>query len=137
VVGTELEGARQLLRRLPRDLRVRDVRGLSTAFWAADLCLTHRVYLEAIQTYLEAGGGSRGSVLVLDHSGELPCTTLGEEWRFARSQPETGAEREILEVWVDPDDEVGHRWVSVRPVPVEDGWFEEVWREYRAGRIVR
>jgi succinate dehydrogenase/fumarate reductase flavoprotein subunit len=135
-VRKELDGARALLRALPGRLRVRDVRALSTAFWAADLCLTHWVFLEAIRIYLEAGGGSRGSAMVLAQEGELPAPTLEGHWRFRRNQPGVAAEEEILEVWVEGGGEVQSTWVSPRPIPQEDGWFEEVWKDFREGRVI-
>jgi succinate dehydrogenase/fumarate reductase flavoprotein subunit len=135
-VRKELEGARELLRALPGRLRARDVRALSTAFWAADLCLAHVVFLEAIRIYLEAGGGSRGSAMVLAQGGELPAPTLEDHWRFRRNAPGVAAEEEILEVWVEEEGAVRGTWVSPRSIPLEDGWFEEVWREFREGRII-
>lgn len=137
IVGREVEGARRLLQRLPGELRTGDVRALTTAFWAADLCLTHLVYLEAIHAYLEVGGRSRGSVLVLDGAGELPSPTLEEDWRFGVNEDDAPVDREILEVWTSGEGEVMNQWVSVRPIPSEEGWFEEVWKKYREGRIVR
>jgi hypothetical protein len=131
-----VEEARRLLERLPGELRVRDPRSLKRAFWAADLCLTHLVYLEAIRAYLEAGGGSRGSSLVLDPSGDLPTPTLEDEWRFAVHEPGSRAAQEILEVRLGADGELNARWVPTRPIPGEDMGFEEVWREYREGRTL-
>jgi len=132
-----VESAWKLVRDLPARLRVSDMRALSTAFWAADLALSHVVYLEAVKQYLEAGGGSRGSFLVLDATGELPCSTLEEDWRFAKLDSEAAVSREIQEVWVEEAEKVSTRWVPVRPVPSEEGWFEEIWKEYRGGRIIR
>jgi hypothetical protein len=129
--------ARKLVEDLPNRLRVSLPGALSTAFWATDLALSHVVYLEALKRYLNAGGRSRGSFLVLDDAGELPCTTLEDDWRFARQEPDLAVDREILEVWLDEEGEVRDRWVPVRPVPTDEGWFEEVWEEYREGRAVR
>ncbi|MGD2215385.1 MAG: FAD-binding protein [Gemmatimonadales bacterium] len=136
-VGEEAQAARQLLDRLPSDLKVSRVESLPVAFRAADLCLTHLVYLEAIRAYLEAGGRSRGSALVLDREGELPCPNLDEAWRFKRNEPGASVDREVLEVWVDAQYEVKTRWVPVRPVPRDEGWFEQVWRDYREGRVIK
>ena len=140
VVGA-VEAAQRLMEELPTVLRVRDPRALKTAFWAADLCLTHRVYLDAMRAYLEAGGGSRGSVLVLDPEGELPAPTLEEGWRFREGSPGAGgkalSQGEILESQVVSQGDVQHRWVPIRPIPADDGWFERVWRAYREGKVVR
>jgi succinate dehydrogenase/fumarate reductase flavoprotein subunit len=136
-VGEEVGAARLLLDRLPRDLKVSRVESLPVAFRAADLCLTHMVYLEAIRAYLEAGGRSRGSVSVLDRGGELPCPSLDDAWRFKRNEPDASVDREVLEVWIDAQHEVKSRWVAVRPVPRDEGWFEQVWRDYREGRVIK
>jgi hypothetical protein len=45
-------------------------------------------------------------------------------------------DRQVLEVWVNGEGELGKRWVAVRPVPSEGGWFEQVWRDYREGRVI-
>ncbi len=129
--------ARRLQDALPGILRVSDPRALDTAFWAADLSLTHQVWLDAIRAYLEAGGTSRGSVLVLDAQGDPPTETLEEEWRFKRHGGGKPGDGEILESWMGETGEIRHRWVPVRPIPEEGGWFEEVWREYREDRVVR
>ncbi|MFH1765500.1 MAG: oxidoreductase, partial [Gemmatimonadota bacterium] len=130
----EAEAARSLQRTLPATLRVTDLRAVPTAFWAADLCLTHLVYLEAIRAYLDAGGRSRGSALVLDPEGVLPCPSLDESWRFSRNGPGAEVDGQVLEVWVEDGEDVKTSWVPVRPIPEADGWFEEVWRDYREGR---
>ncbi len=136
-VGGAVFAARKLLDRLTPDLKVSRVESLPVAFRAADLCLTHLVYLEAIRAYLEAGGRSRGSHLVLDREGELPCPSLDDAWRFKRNEPGASVDREVLEVWIEAEDEVKTRWVPVRPVPHDEGWFEEVWRDYREGRVIK
>lgn len=135
-VEREVASARELQRRVLRRLRVSDVRALTTAFWAADLCLTHLVFLEAIRTYLEAGGRSRGSSLVLEQNGSLPCPTLENRWRFDLNEPGNPVDRGILEVWLKPGDEVGSRWVPVRPIPGPEGPFEEVWKSFREGAVI-
>ncbi len=116
-------------------LRVTDPRSVGSAFWAADLTLTHAVYLEAIVAYLEAGGRSRGSALVLDPAGTLPCPTVEEAWRFSVNEEGTRVDREILEVWLGPEGRVHTHWVPVRPVPDREDWFEAVWRQFREGRM--
>jgi hypothetical protein len=136
-VAAAADDARRLQEALPSTLRVSDPRALTTAFWAADLCLAHRVWLEAVLAYLEAGGGSRGSALVLDAEGELPAPTLEEAWRFRGHRAGAPVDGQILESWVDGTGHVDHRWVPVRPIPDAEGWFEEVWRTYREGRVVR
>jgi len=122
-----------------RDLEARaaglDIEDLPFAFRCRDLCLTHALYLEAIREYLERGGRSRGSYLVPDPAGEPPCPGLGEEWRFKTASPGDFTEKRILEMGLDEKGIPRSTWMKIRPVPEVDSWFENVWREYREGRI--
>jgi succinate dehydrogenase/fumarate reductase flavoprotein subunit len=136
VVATALEHAWLLLQRVDRELRVPRPKGLPMAFRVADLCLTHAVYLAAIAAYLNAGGRSRGGALVLDSAGE-PCgAALDERWSFARNPPAARVDENILEVRYVAPGEVQTEWVAVRPVPTVNGWFEQVWADYRARKAV-
>jgi succinate dehydrogenase/fumarate reductase flavoprotein subunit len=138
------EGVRRAVReawnlhlRLGSQLRLPDARFLAEGFRNLDLCLTHAVYLEAIQEYLDKGGRSRGSQVVLDPGGVEPCPGLGEAWRFSLNPPGSFVDQRILEVSLDEAGKVAKNWVEVRPIPAVGAWFENVWREYREDRIVR
>ena len=136
LVDEALTAARELWRRVQQDVRVSSAKSLPVAFRAADLCLTHLTYLEAIQAYLKAGGYSRGSVVVLDPTGELPATTGGDQWRFRLNEPDATVDKEILEIQLDEQERAVKQWVPVRPMPSSDEWFETVWRDYRAGNVI-
>ncbi|MGI6255912.1 MAG: FAD-binding protein [Acutalibacter sp.] len=89
-----------------------------------EMLLTQRAMLSAMSLTGE-NCGSRGSALITDPQGEsLP----GLPFRFRRGN---GSHRED---WVETRLEgaqVTSRFVEVRPLPKTDGWFENVWREYR------
>jgi hypothetical protein len=97
---------------------------LPAVFRNRDLCLAHAVYLAAIAEYLERGGQSRGSFLVMDES---------ERWRL--NPPGTFVDNHILEVSVGPDCTPRTAWVDIRAVPAEDAWFETAWKAYRDGTV--
>lgn len=122
---------------LRNDLKIPSQRDLPAAFKNLDLCLTHALYLEAIREYLEKGGKSRGSYLVLSPEGEKPSNELGEDWRFSLSEAGAFVDSKILELYLDPNFEVQKRWVDVRPVPAEDTWFETIWNRYMKDEIIR
>jgi hypothetical protein len=113
------------------------VHELPGVFKDLDLCLTHAVYLEAIKEYLEQGGRSRGSYLVLDPDGQKPCPQLDELWRFSLEKPDSFVSRKILEIRLDEKMRPIKQWVNVRPVPAGMGWFENVWDDFRKDKIVR
>jgi succinate dehydrogenase/fumarate reductase flavoprotein subunit len=135
----EIEGAVaaawKLVRRLPGELAVLSPADLPRAFRAADLALTHAVYLEAIREYLDKGGQSRGSALVLTPSGRNSAT--GDEWRFARNEPGAWVDQRVLEIGVGEDGGAVKRWVDIRPLPDENEWFEAVWSDFLNDRIIR
>jgi hypothetical protein len=118
-------------------MRVPSPKLLPEAFRNLDLGLTHALYLEAIREYLDQGGKSRGSYLILDPRGAEPCPGMGEAWRYSINPPGASVDRKILEVSLTEDGRVVKRWVEVRAIPGVDAWFENVWRDYREDRVVR
>ena len=74
---------------------------------------------------------------VLDPGGELPAPALGDSWRCAGPEPDGAANRKILEIRLDEAFQVHKRWVDVRPIPEDQGWFETVWDDYRHDRVIR
>jgi succinate dehydrogenase/fumarate reductase flavoprotein subunit len=136
-VTREAPRAWDLVRRLRRDLRVASPRSLPGAFKALDMALTHAVYLEAIREYLERGGKSRGSYIVPDGGGRVPCPGLHGRWAFTLASADDFTSRKILEVSLDRKGKVEKSWVDVRSVPSGDSWFENVWNDFLKDRTVR
>jgi succinate dehydrogenase/fumarate reductase flavoprotein subunit len=137
IVTAASEAAWRLYDRIGRELSCSSRQALPAAFRAQDLCLTHAVYLEALREYLERGGQSRGSYLVLDPRGTPLGVKLDQEWRGTLAQPADFVNQKILEIHVDANRQVHKRWVDIRPIPDVEGWFETVWSDYRHDRIVR
>jgi succinate dehydrogenase/fumarate reductase flavoprotein subunit len=135
-VAQAVGAAWALRKRLETDLGIASLDQLPAAFRAVDLCLTHAVYLEAIDEYLKREGGSRGSALVLAPRGVRPCEKLDDQWRFRPAMPDDFTAHKILEIGLAAGGTVEKRWVDIRPIPDEDGWFETVWRDFVKGRIV-
>lgn len=132
-VERELRSAWALQRELDARMRVRSRSDVLSALQARSLCTAHVAYLTAIYEYIQRGGGSRGSYLILDNKGVLPCPGL-EPFRF---RPENlDLRREICEIWMLPDRTFRTRWVPVRSIPDADLWFEDVWREFREGEVL-
>lgn len=113
-IRSELAKARALVEAIDREGYPRSERleGCRTR----QLAYAHRSYLSAILFQIESGVGSRGSAMVVVE-GEIQK----ENPAFRKRVLETVGE--------------SHRWVPVRPLPHTDGWFENVWREYREKKI--
>lgn len=136
-VKEAIDEAWALYFRLKKKIKVSSVKEIPEAFKNLDLCLTHVLYLEAIGEYLEKGGKSRGSYLVVDPEGEKPGEALGDEWKFCLNPEDAFVDQKILEIYLDESARVKKQWVDVRPIPEEETWFENVWNEYRKDEIVK
>ena len=132
-----VDGAWEQYRNMKEELKSASQKELPDAFRNLDLCLTHVIYLEAVKEYLEKGGKSRGSYLVLDSKGEKPCDELGDEWRFTLTEADSFVNQKILEIYLDEGGNLRKEWVDTRPVPEEEPWFENVWNEFMRDNIIK
>jgi len=117
-------------------MKVPSPQDVPTAFKNLDLCLTHALSLEAIGEYLERGGRSGKSYVVMNLQGQKLCKELGDDWRFSLNEEHAFVDKKILEIYLDEDFSVKKQWVDIRPVPEEDHWFENVWNKYMRDEIV-
>lgn len=136
-VKQAIQEAWQLYSKMGKGLKVPATEDIPEAFKNLDLCLTHALYLEAVGEYLEKGGKSRGSFLVLDPEGDRPCDELGDEWRFDLVPEDAHVNQKILEIHLDENMKVKKEWVDIRPIPQEDTWFENVWNQYLRDEIIK
>ncbi|RKY89378.1 oxidoreductase [candidate division KSB1 bacterium] len=127
----------KLYSKLRNEMKIPSPKNLPTAFKNLDLCLTHALYLEAIAEYLEKGGKSRGSYLVMDPKGEKPCKEMSDDWKFSLNEADAFVNKKILEIYLDDNFNVQKQWVDVRPIPEQDTWFENVWNKYRKDEIIK
>ena len=68
-VADSLQESSELLNTLQEKIGADSVNELADAFQLMDHCLTHFVYLSAINAYIAMGGRSRGSYIVTDTTG--------------------------------------------------------------------
>ncbi len=110
-----------------------EIEDLPDALRNHDLLICQITFLAAMEDYLAQGGGSRGSFIVSDPSGERMNTRLPEEFR---ALPEKGDLRSAVQVIGYGPDRCTVTWEPVRPLPTEEQWFENVWRDFeRDGNV--
>jgi succinate dehydrogenase/fumarate reductase flavoprotein subunit len=126
-----------LYRKLQKGMSVLSAQRLPEVFKNLDLCLTHALYLEAIGEYMEKGGQSRGSYLVKNPDGKIPCPEIDAGWKFLLNDQDAFVKNKILELSLDESGKPVKRWVDIRPVPQEDIWFENIWNRYLNDDIVK
>ncbi|MGA2799077.1 MAG: FAD-binding protein [Thermoguttaceae bacterium] len=123
-----------------RGLAAQSAQEAVAAIRARHLALTSVVYLKAIATLLEQGGGSRGSHLVLSEDGvEIHPSVIdqstGRPLRFKKENVEL--RKEILQVQFDPEnkDLFACRNVAPRLAGKPPAAFEPAWEDFREGKI--
>ncbi len=108
---------------------------LPYAFKNRDAIITEIVYLSAMANQLQQGGVSRGSYMVMDPAGKLPCAGLTDDFRYNLGEDKLS--KQICETTLKPNGEVTNTWVDCRPMPADDGWYENIWADYRGDRVTR
>lgn len=127
--------ARDLYARLRKEsLRLWGETQFLDAVATEQMCLAHLGYLRAVEAYIERGGGSRGSFLVVDREGGKEAhPLLGEAFRFVDENE--ALRNEVLEVRYRGEGEFEVGSVDVRPIPQAEYWFENTWNDYRTGAV--
>ena len=107
---------------LPREL-------LAHALRLRHMLIAQIWYLFAIQEYLAKDGGSRGSFVVFDTSGQEAHPLLPEY----RIKAENMEMRQVLQVLsISKEGALQQRLDPCRALPDMDFWFEKVWAEFRS-----
>ena len=109
------------------EINLNDKAEIVEFFQNRQLCLTQIAVLKSIESYLEEGGGSRGSYLVLDKQGELISEKLDKQWKY---RPELVKWRKFILEYQYKEGTQQINWVPVREIPQDNFWFEKVWKSY-------
>ena len=119
--------ALSLLRKLKDIIGAASVRELAGCFLLADQCLTHYIYLKSISEYISKGGRSRGSWIISENDLSEIIDDAGT--KTDHCQYDRDIERNILEAGYR-NGKVRFKSVKVRDIPVQNLWFETVWKDY-------
>jgi succinate dehydrogenase / fumarate reductase, flavoprotein subunit len=117
-------------------------RSVDRLFLIRDILTTSYVYLSAMQDYVEHGGRSRGSVIYTDPDGQAPKVGFGDspdveldlpdEFRFVLDGGALDETIQEIEYQATgPGTAVVGTWRPRRPIPEDDDFFENVWRDFR------
>ncbi len=116
--------------------KLSDINELGTAFKNYDLLIAQYVYLSAIANYIDRGGKSRGSYLVYSKEGKLPVNKLPESFRFSLS--DNSLNNLIQEISYNKQEKnCLIKWRNKRNIPEKNNWFENIWSQYRKGKIIK
>ncbi|MCL2231461.1 MAG: hypothetical protein FWB99_00115, partial [Treponema sp.] len=84
---------------------------------------------DGILAFINSGGKSRGSYLIVDSIKDIEACLGGVEI------DERHRDKVLNTVYVPDEDRTASSFRPVRPIPDSDTWFEKVWREYREGTV--
>jgi succinate dehydrogenase/fumarate reductase flavoprotein subunit len=135
-VEAELSATTDWLTRLPFEMRA-SVAELPKVFKAIDLLWTRQAVLSSIKAYIENGGASRGSFIISDDTVNSVDDPLHLEAARWTTTPGDVVEQHVHVVYCDPAGDVFISLVPIRPVPDPAIWFEQAWRDYQEGRVIR
>lgn len=112
--------ANEMLLALPGRIGAHDVKSLLGCYKLMDHCLTHFIFLKAINHYISEGGRSRGSYIVTSGGDKLNPDICSYDREVEKDIIESSYRNGILEFHA----------CEVREIPEQDLWFEKVWKEY-------
>ena len=98
-----------------------------------DILISQKCYLSAMINYNEESGLSRGSALYTNPKGIHPHDKLPEEFTYLTDD---GSRKDLVQETMYQDGCVSFTWRKVRPIPENDDFFENVWRDYRKNKNV-
>jgi hypothetical protein len=124
----ELEKSREELKALA-EKKADPTEDLITFFRFKEMLLLSRLLYDGILRFINDGGKSRGSYLIIDSMEDIKACLGGVETDVLHR------DKVINTVYIPGEDKVLFTQRQARPIPGSDTWFEKVWREYRDGTI--
>jgi hypothetical protein len=131
------QGAEEALTQLAaveNGVKLKEGKNLPLLFKLRDLLVSQFVYFNAIIDYIQKGGGSRGSYLVLDKKGITPSDKLSGSFTYRMDK---GAFDSKIQEIVYEFGKCNIQWRDVRPMPQGNNWFENVWKDYLDGAAIK
>lgn len=100
------------------------------------LCVSQIAYLDAVFTAVLSKVGSRGSSLATSPDGRIISSRFPDDWRV-QDENESFRDKTLCSYVSNLEDDLTTEsfWRPVRSIPEPDDWFENVWRDYREGKI--
>jgi succinate dehydrogenase/fumarate reductase flavoprotein subunit len=131
-ISRQIEKCRGYLKNLGRDTQADSPEELRGALINQDILITQIVYLTGMLEYIRSGGKSRGSYIIQREKFDL--SACGDHGVFV--QLDLGAKKDVIQkVWIH-EGKVLTEEIVRRPIPQKDIWFEVVYRDYLANRII-
>lgn len=119
--------AEKALADIEKAVRINSPAGLYKFYKLYDILLTQRAVIACYSDFSKTKNVTRGSALYNAKDGSLRAG-LDEIFRFRQENGET---KDFIQETVLENGRFICSWRKVRPIPENDGFFENVWRSYR------
>jgi len=103
-------------------------------FYLKDHLICQLAIFESIIEYLENGGGSRGSFVVLDKNGSKVLPWNQSERYIMDSKNGFTRNNQLLIEWTGSI--FKKTWQNTRDIPGESEWFEIAWKKFRERKTI-
>ena len=123
----------EVIENLSDRVKISSEKELKWAFRLRDELISQFTYLSAMLDYISNGGKSRGSALYTDPNGTKPFAQLPDVFTFT---VDDGSRGDLVQEVRYKEEGCRFEWRKVRPIPKEDDFFENVWRNYRENENV-
>lgn len=123
-----LSQIREEIEMFPKDTRVSSGEGLRLALRLREVLISQKAYLSAMVDYVRHGGKSRGSALYTDSAGSKPYPSLPAAFSFTLDD---GSRSHLIQEVLLGEQGTRFFWREARPIPHDDDFFENVWRDFR------
>ena len=111
---------------------------LSEVYRNKDILVTQIVYLNSIKEFINKGGRSRGSYLISDEDGSRPLEKLSDDFKFTLDNGNLLKKACLSQFLLNDNKPICNlQWETIRKIPTEDNWFENVWSAYRKNEIIK
>lgn len=121
------ESVKDALADIEKTVRINSPAGLYKFYKLYDILLTQRAVIACYSDFAKTKNVTRGSALYNAKDGSLRVG-LDEIFRFRQENGET---KDFIQETVLENGRFICSWRKVRPIPENDGFFENVWRSYR------
>jgi succinate dehydrogenase/fumarate reductase flavoprotein subunit len=118
-----------LLADIKKKIGASSTRELAECFKISDACITHMIWLEAIRSYIEKNGRSRGSYLISKNEKPVIPDISSSVLNIDQCMYDREVERDIQELSFRKG-KLSISSVKVREIPLQNLWFEKVWKDY-------
>jgi len=118
----------KLLSTFTDEVKAVDKNELKDVYRLWDMLICQKVYLEAMLNYSENGGESRGSALYTNKNGKKPYDFLPDVFTYLMDD---GSRADIVELVSFKNNKCVFSNRKIRPLPEDDEFFENVWRDFR------